>query len=55
MCVLIFLCLVLQKHAFLYHQFALFIGASYLHPQPSLTKISECITELLGFLAITSC
>ena len=37
-------------HDVLYHQFAdditLFTGASYLDPHPSLTKISECITEL---------
>ena len=41
---------IIQKHDVLYHQFAdditLFTGASYLDPHPSLTKISECITEL---------
>ena len=41
---------IIQKHDVLYHQFAnditLFAGASYLDPHPSLTKISECITEL---------
>ena len=42
---------ILQKHAFLDHQFlddiTLFTGASYLDTQPKLTKISECITELI--------
>ena len=41
---------IIQKHDVLYHQFAdditLFTGASYLDSHPSLTKISECITEL---------
>ena len=41
---------IIQKHDVLYHQFAdditIFTGASYLDPHPSLTKISECITEL---------
>ena len=41
---------IIQKHDVLYHQFAeditLSTGASYLDPHPSLTKISECITEL---------
>ena len=41
---------IIQKHDVLYYQFAdditLFTGASYLDPHPSLTKISECITEL---------
>ena len=46
---------ILQKHAVLNHQFAdditLFTGASYLDLQPSLTKISECITELTSWFS----